>query len=139
MNLACIVMLRTSLLIHSSDFQMAEDMEQFQSPSKPTFQELQTYTAAQLQIFVQKFGLPTTVPNVKLLLTAHACILMGLEEKPSFERKTRANKVELLLDRCILCPPTQSCSQHRGADRSLHVQDVKKMSYHLSSSVLCVH
>ena len=76
-------MLRTSLLIHSSDFQMAEDLKQFQSPSNPTIQELHTYTAAQLQIFVQKFGLPTTVPKAKLLSAAHPCILMGLEEKPT--------------------------------------------------------
>ena len=62
---------------------MAEDMEQFQSPSKPTFQELQTYTATQLQFFVHKFRLPTTVPEAKLLSTARACFLMGLEEKPS--------------------------------------------------------
>ena len=88
-NLACIVMLRTNLLIHSSDFQMAEDMERFQNPSNPTFQKLQTYTAAQLQIFVHKFGLPTTVPKAKLLSTAHPCILMGPEEKPTSKEQNQ--------------------------------------------------
>ena len=30
-------------------------------------------------------------------------------------------------------------SQHRGADRRVHVQNVKRMSHQLSSNVLCVH
>ena len=91
-NLACIVMLRTTLLIHSSEFQMAEDTEPFPSSFKPTFEELQIYTAAQLEMFVHKFGLPPLVwlPKDKLLSTTHPCILMGLEGKANFKRRTKA-------------------------------------------------
>ena len=83
-NLACIAMLRTNLLIHSSDFRMSEDMEQFQTPCRPTFQDLQTYTAAQLQIFVHKFGLPTTVPklyHIHMYTVSHVLVLTAHDQE----------------------------------------------------------
>ena len=59
---------------------------------KPTFEELKTYKANQLRLFVRKFGFKTSVEKDELLASAQACVLMDLEEKPSPAEEEEQNQ-----------------------------------------------